>query len=1689
MLAGLVAAVLSLGSWPTSATAGAGDYANPVYLSGQPSTVPAGSYALVTSAGPGTPASPPTATLVPAGNITDTSTSYVYTIVDPTGGETQPSPPSNSVAASSQQVTVSGLPTTKTVRLYRKGNNASFNGVYHFVTQNVFPAGTYTDNDSDATVSAHAVLPATQNKPVTGATGVYKFVPGVPLASSTTSSSPTSPANSRAFTGEGWVVNAPGGVSFPTENWTFRTDLKVSTNVGTALLDIGMWLLNDTGTVVSQLIDPTCASTLPSCGESSTNINRTAITSVTTTVNVPAFSIPSGDRLFVQYWRNQTGGATGTTTISLLAYDGTTSISYPIVNGPYVPTPTAVTSPTKNNKPTLSATFSDLNTADTGTIGFRVCGNATCTAPGDPITFSSPALVGNNSSGSAQVPSALPDGTYYWWAQATDSASNVSGWSSPASSFVVDTTPADVPALGAPADTSRVNNATLHATFTDSVSHASGSVEFKLCSNPSCTVVVPPGGTSSTVADGGAVSWTASVPDSTYYWQARSIDVAGNLSAWSAVHSFVLDTNPPGVPTLGAPADGSYLGAPPALHATFFSTDTGDSGSVSFQVCSDPACGAGTVQASGSASGLTNGVTGSWTPTGLADGVHYWRAQAQDTAGNQQSVSSPTAQSFTLDMTAPSVPPLGTVAARAQTTPQLSATFADPPASDSGTLAFELCADSGCASVLQSHTASAVANNTAASWTPNSLADGTYYWRARATDTAANASVWSAASSFVVDTTPPGTPTLDAPAASARVNSSKLTATFVDSDSTDSGTVDFQLCSDASCSGVVASSTSSPAVSGGTSVSWTPGGLASGTTYYWRLRATDFVGNQTGWTATRSFVFDTNPPGVPSLAGPADGSYLGAAPALTGTFSSNGDVGDNGTLEFEVCSASDSGCTSPVWSGSSSSGIVDGRGGSRTPSGLLGGTYYWRAQAQDAAGNTSTWSPVRSFTLDTTPPSVPPLGTVAARTRTTPQLSATFADPPASDSGTLAFELCADSGCASVLQNHTASAVANNTAASWTPNSLADGTYYWRARATDTAANASAWSGTSSFVIDTAAPGLPAFVSPANAARVNVAQLEGTFTDNDSTDSGTVTLQLCSDAACSTPLTSSTSATVTGGTGVSWTPGSLADGTYYWRLSGTDVAGNQGAWTATHRFVLDTNPPAVPSLAGPADGAHVGSRPDLGGTFTTGDNGDSGSLSFQVCADSGCTSVVQTGSSSSGLSSGTTGTWATASLADGVYYWRARATDVAGNPSAWSSTETFTVDTVPPSAPSASGLTDGKLLDQAPTLTSSYTDPTTGGDSGSLVFEVCATSACTTLLGSTTVSGLHQNDAVSWTPPGLGDGTYYWRVRAEDSAGNLSPWSAARSFSIDGTPPPTPVLSTAPGERVPAAPQLGATVIEPDNPGDSSRLLVELCTDPACTSIITTGYTGAGSVGTPRGWQAPVLPDGVYYWRALAEDAAGNQSPWSPIGSFVVDTVAPAVPALGGPAVGAIVNAARLTGVPGTSATGVAFQVCADAACADVLAAGYAVTPASGAAPSWTPTGLSDGTYFWRIAAHDEAGNASGWSETKSFVLDQTPPGTPRALQATVTGMTLTLRWQTPTVAHHLSGYALLVNGKLTRTLTLATHSVQIQLRKSETRLFAVAALDAAGNVSRPTKEVGADSLRLTNGTAHGAAAQQPHRH
>ena len=211
--------------------------------------------------------------------------------------------------------------------------------------------------------------------------------------------------------------------------------------------------------------------------------------------------------------------------------------------------------------------------------------------------------------------------------------------------------------------------------------------------------------------------------------------------------------------------------------------------------------------------------------------------------------------------------------------------------------------------------------------------------------------------------------------------------------------------------------------------------------------------------------------------------------------------------------------------------------------------------------------------------------------------------------------------------------------------------------------------------------------------------------------------------------------------------------------------------------------------------------------------------------------------------------------------------------------------------------------------------------------------------------------SAGWTPP-IGDGTYFWRVRADDGSGNPSDWSATSSFSVDETPPKAPIPGSVDGLRAQSGPALTARINDPTDPGDEARLFIEICSDADCTKILTDGYSGFVPVGTSAGWQTPAFGEGTYYWRALAEDIVGNRGNWSATRSFVVDTVAPSIPLQGGVSNAALVNKPRLSGTfsdadPGDSGT-LEFQVCADADCATVVADGSSASVAAGQTGSWT---------------------------------------------------------------------------------------------------------------------------------------------
>jgi hypothetical protein len=1086
--------------------------------------------------------------------------------------------------------------------------------------------------------------------------------------------------------------------------------------------------------------------------------------------------------------------------------------------------------------------------------------------------------------------------------------------------------------------------------------------------------------------------------------------------------------------------------------------------------CTSAPCGSGA--APGAASPGTNFVTSSGSASitlspslpsfSLASNQHlyvqYFRSQtgAFTSGGNTNRLAKLTANDGTSSIAHPStnawpdVPTLGVVAARTNVTPQLSTTYSDSDG-DNGTVSFQLCSDSACSTVLQSNTTATVASGTNVNWTPAALADGTYYWRAQSTDSNSNTSGWSATNSFVVDTTSPTAPALGSVSSRTNNTTPTLSATFSDPDgASDTGTLSFQLCSTGACGTVLQSGSSASGIANGASGTWTPAALSDGT-YYFRGRAQDAAGNWSSWSAASSFVVDTTAPATPTLT--AVGPIVTSLPTLSGSFS-DPDAGDTGTVTIQLCS--DSLCSSVIGTGTSS----------WQPASLADGTYYWRARAQDTAGNQSAWSATSSFTLDVQPPNAPALGAVAAWTNLTPSLSATFSDPDAWDTGTLSFQLCTTSACTSVLQSHTSASTANGATAAWTPTSLADGTYYFRARAQDSGGNQSSWSSASSFDVDSVAP-TTTFVSPANATRVNSLQLTVRFGDSDAADSGTVSFQLCSDALCGTVVKSGSVSGVAAAADATWTPASIADGTYYWRASAQDQPGNTSGWSTARSVTLDTTLPAAPVLGGPSDGANLPAMPSLNATFADADAGDTGTIDFQLCSDAACASVVQTGTSSSGLAEGTSGGWSP-TAGGGSYYWRASAVDAAGNVSAWSAIRSFAVDSSPPAVPSVAGPVNGSRIAVLTTLSATYSDPGAPTASpGSITFQLCLTSGCSAPLASTTVAA--SSGGAAWLPQGLVDGTYYWRTRAEDPAGNDSSWSPVDSFTLDTTPPSIVLPAGASPLRAGATPALSARVADPSDAEDAARIDIEICADVDCSEVLENGYSPTVAAGSEASWQSSALTDGTYYWRMQAEDVAGNRSAWTDPMQLVVDTSPPSVPALLTPPdseLDAIRFTASFDSADPRDVGDVTFQVCSDPACGAVVATGASSMVPAGSPAEWNVGPLRDGHYFWRAQAQDVAGNVSGWSETQSFSVAHTALAAPNGFLVTVRRATVVLHWRPLHTGPAPAGYVVFVNGRRAKQLGPRVHTVVLRGRPGTRLSLALAAIDRAGYVGERTRTV-----------------------
>jgi hypothetical protein len=264
------------------------------------------------------------------------------------------------------------------------------------------------------------------------------------------------------------------------------------------------------------------------------------------------------------------------------------------------------------------------------------------------------------------------------------------------------------------------------------------------------------------------------------------------------------------------------------------------------------------------------------------------------------------------------------------------------------------------------------------------------------------------------------------------------------------------------------------------------------------------------------------------------------------------------------------------------------------------------------------------------------------------------------------------------------------------------------------------------------------------------------------------------------------------------------------------------------------------------------------------------------------------------------------------------------------------------------------------------------------------------------------------------DHTYYWRARATDGFSS-SAWMAVASFTVDteNLPPTAPRIDTpAPDSRVTTADVTLVVRNAQDPEVDPLTYEFRLASDAELTSIV------ASTAGVPEGpgltrWHVPVLllEDTTYWWAARASDGP-NQSPWTPIVAFTVDTFngSPSAPTPIAP-VGGVTVATQAPDLrvgnasdPEHDALTYAFQV---DRVPSFDSPDLQVSPSVPETPSetaWTPALLADNTlWYWRASASD--GNSSGpWAGSSFFVnLGNDPPSTPVLLNPPDNGVVATL--------------------------------------------------------------------------------------
>ena len=492
------------------------------------------------------------------------------------------------------------------------------------------------------------------------------------------------------------------------------------------------------------------------------------------------------------------------------------------------------------------------------------------------------------------------------------------------------------------------------------------------------------------------------------------------------------------------------------------------------------------------------------------------------------------------------------------------------------------------------------------------------------------------------------------------------------------------------------------------------------------------------------------------------------------------------------------------------------------------------------------------------------------------------------------------------------------TANTFTPSALSDGTYKLSAKFIDKAGN-EAESTVLTFVIDTAVPAAPTTLdldSADDTGRSNSDNITSTTTGLTITTAAAGenggTVQLYNGSS-----TIGSATTISAGT--TSTDIDLAEGTHTITAKTTDVAGNQSSASTALSITVDSSVPTLALTAQTKKGSG-GSFADIassniylkvGDGFRLNDSSDysiagvdSTSTSFDL--DLG-TTEQHTAVTASDITATTTASRLTYTISagdNGIFKYTFDATDEAGN-AGTTLTNTLTtvfVDTTAPTTPtidlntaSDHGISNSDNItnDDTPTFSITNDSARVKGTDGVAIDEDNGKTAeviawYLSAAGSNTRDLQTGETANTFTPSALSDGTYKLSAKFIDKAGNETE-STVLTFVID--------------TAVPSAP----TTLDLAAADDTGRSNSDNITNTTTGLTITTAaagenggtvqlYNGSSTIGSATTISAGTtstdidLAEGTHSITAKTTDVAGNQSSASTALSITVDTTPPAQP-------------------------------------------------------------------------------------------------------------------------------------------------------------------------------------------------------